>query len=64
MLDEIYIKINKISKKHKVEIVKVIWDYYMCAGGFDQKSSTNPIDIALIALEINHYLSTIYKKYK
>ena len=64
MLDEIYIKFNEISKKHKAERVKVIGDYYVCAGGVDQKSSTNPIDIALIALEINHYLSTIYKKYK
>ncbi len=64
VLDEIYIKFNEIAKKHKAERVKVIGDYYVCAGGISQKNSTNPIDIALIALEINHYLDSLYKKYK
>ena len=63
VLDEIFIRFNDISKKNRAERVKVIGDYFVCAGGIAQKSSTNPIDIALIALEINHYLNTIYKKY-
>lgn len=64
VLDEIYIKFNEIAKKHKTQRVKVIGDYYVCAGGIDQTNSTNPIDIALIALEINHYLNGLYEQYK
>ena len=64
VLDEIYIKFNEIAKKHKTQRVKVIGDYYVCAGGIDQTNSTNPIDIALIALEIKHYLNGLYEQYK
>jgi adenylate cyclase len=63
-LDEIYLKFNEIAKKHKAERVKVIGDYYVCAGGITEKNSTNPIDVALVALEINEYLNSIYKSYK
>jgi class 3 adenylate cyclase len=63
-LDEIYIKFDEIAQKHKAQSVKVIGDYYVCAGGITEKNSTNPIDIALVALEINEYLNTIYKSYK
>ena len=64
VLDELYIKFNDIAKKHKAQRVKVIGDYYVCAGGIDQSNSTNPIDIALIALQINHHLKTIYEQYQ
>ena len=63
-LDELYIKFNEISKKHKADRVKVIGDYYVCAGGIAERNTTNPIDIALIALEISNYLSTVYQSYK
>ncbi|TXB65848.1 HD domain-containing protein [Vicingus serpentipes] len=63
-LDEIYIKFNEIAQKHKAERVKVIGDYYVCAGGIAEKNSTNSIDIALIALEISDYLNTIYQSYE
>lgn len=63
-LDEIFIKFNEIAKKHKAERVKVIGDFYICAGGIDEKNSTNPIDIALVALEISDYLHSIYESYQ
>ncbi|MCB0401659.1 MAG: HD domain-containing protein [Flavobacteriales bacterium] len=63
-LDEIFIKFNEIAKKHKAERVKVIGDYYICAGGIAEKNSTNPIDIALVALEISDYLHSIYESYQ
>lgn len=63
-LDEIYIKFNDIAKRHKAERVKVMGDYYVCAGGIAEKNSTNPIDITLIALEINSYLNSIYSEYQ
>jgi adenylate cyclase len=64
VLDEITVQFNEIAEKHNAQKVKVIGDYYVCAGGIDEFNSTNPIDIALIALEINHYLTTKYEQYK
>ena len=63
-LDEIFIKFNEIAKRHNTERVKVIGDNYVCAGGVAIKNSTNSIDIALVALEINNYLSNLYKAYQ
>ncbi len=63
-LDEIYLKFNEIAHKHKAETVKVIGDYYVCAGGIADKNTTNPIDIAMIALEISDYLHSIYQSYQ
>lgn len=63
-LDEIYLKFDEIANKHKADTVKVLGDYYVCAGGIAEKNTTNPIDIALVALEINDYLHSIYEEYQ
>lgn len=63
-LDEIFLKFNDIAHKHKADRVKVLGDYYVCAGGIAEKNTTNPIDIALVAVEINDYLHSIYKEYQ
>ena len=63
-LDEIFIKFNEIAKNHNTERVKVIGDNYVCAGGIATKNSTNPIDIALVAIEINNYLNNLYNQHK
>lgn len=63
-LDEIFLKFNEIANKHKAERVKIMGDYYVCAGGITEKNTTNPIDIALAALEINDYLHSIYEWYQ
>lgn len=63
-LDEIFLKFNEIAAKHKADRVKVLGDYYVCAGGIAEKNTTNPVDIALVALEINDYLHSIYEEYQ
>lgn len=63
-LDEIFLKFNDIASKHKADRVKVMGDYYVCAGGIAERNTTNPIDIALVALEINDYLHSIYEQYQ
>lgn len=63
-LDEIFLKFNDIATKHKADRVKVLGDYYVCAGGIAERNTTNPIDVALVAVEINDYLHTIYREYQ
>lgn len=63
-LDEIFLKFNDIAAKHKADRVKVLGDYYVCAGGISERNTTNPIDVALVALEINDYLHSIYEEYQ
>ena len=63
-LDEIYIHFDEIADKHKLERIKWIGDDYVCAGGIVEKRSTNPIDIALAALEINDYVLQLRDKYE
>jgi adenylate cyclase len=58
-LDEIYIHFDDIIHKHKLERVKTIGDDYICAGGIKEKSSTNPVDVCLAALEISAYIDEI-----
>jgi class 3 adenylate cyclase len=63
-LDEIYIQFDEITHRHKLERIKWIGDDYVCAGGIVEKRSTNPIDIALAALEINEYVLQLRDKYE
>lgn len=63
-LDEILWKFNEIAGKHKADRVKILGDYYVCAGGISERNTTNPIDIALVALEIAEYLNSIYQTYR
>ena len=59
VLDEIYIRFDEIAHKHKLERIKMIGDDYVCAGGINEKRSTNPIDICLAALEISAYVEQL-----
>ncbi|MFP4620842.1 MAG: adenylate/guanylate cyclase domain-containing protein [Bacteroidales bacterium] len=55
-LDDIFLKLNEIAKKYKIEKIKTIGDAYMCAGGVPEKNITNPVDVALAALEMKDYI--------
>ena len=63
LLDEIYMNLDGIVHKHKLERVKSIGDDYVCAGGIKEKRSTNPIDVCLAALEIKTYLKELSGTY-
>lgn len=55
-LDEIFFFFDTIVQKYRIEKIKTIGDAYMCAGGIPQKNITNPIDVVMAALEMQHYL--------
>lgn len=63
-LDELLIEFDKIAKKHGVQRIKIIGDDYACAGGIEEKNSTNAIDVALTALEIHQLLVDKQAEYR
>lgn len=58
-LDEVFLHFDKIVEKFKIQKIKTIGDTYMCAGGIPEKNSTNPIDVVMAALEMQHYIKNI-----
>ncbi len=63
-LDQIIFHFNSIVYKYKIIKVKTIGDSYMCAGGVPVKNITNPLDIALAALEMKEYLCSLKREYE
>lgn len=50
-------KFDLICKAHYLEKIKTIGDSYMCAGGLPIRNRSNPIDIALAALEMQKFVN-------
>jgi len=62
-LDSIYFHFDQITEKYKIQKIKTIGDTYMCAGGVPIKNSTNPLDVVLAALEMQHYVEKLRENY-
>ncbi len=60
-LDKFFLEFDKIVEKHNIEKIKTIGDAYMCAGGIPQKNTTNPIEVVVAALEMQHRIIEIQK---
>jgi len=58
-LDEVLIEFDRILKKYKIHKIKTIGDTYMAAGGIPVKNITNPIDVAMAALEMTLFLNQL-----
>jgi class 3 adenylate cyclase len=61
-LDTVIFHFDSILKKYKIQKIKTIGDSYMCAGGIPVKNITNPVQVVLAALEMQHYLEEYQKK--
>lgn len=62
-LDKFFLSLDTIVKKFNIEKINSIGDTYMSAGGIPQKNRTNPIEIILAALEIQHHLKKLQEEY-
>jgi class 3 adenylate cyclase len=57
-LDIILFEFDRILKKYNIEKIKTIGDTYMAAGGIPVKNMTNPIQVVMAALEIEHFMNS------
>lgn len=62
-LDLMYIEFEAIAEKHRLQRIKWMGDDFVCAGGIVEKRSTNPIDVALAAIEIDQYVEGLKADY-
>lgn len=58
-LDHFFFKFDSVVEKHGIEKIKTIGDAYMAAGGIPGKSSTHPVEMILVALEIQNYMQQL-----
>ncbi len=57
-LDKFFVHFDAVVEKYNIEKIKTVGDAYMCAGGIPNKNRTNPVEVVLAALEIQHYMKT------
>jgi len=60
LLDELnsfFFFFDTIVDRYHIEKIKTMGDAYMCAGGIPQKNHTNPIDVTLVALDVQNHLN-------
>lgn len=62
-LDKFFYKFDQTVKKYNIQKIKTVGDTYMCAGGIPKKNRTNPIEVVLAALEMEHYIEGLKSKY-
>lgn len=48
---------DDITERRNIEKIKTIGDAYMCAGGIPLRNKSNPIDVVLAGLEIQHFMN-------
>jgi adenylate cyclase len=62
-LDDIFLEIDAIIKKYEVKRLRSLGDTIMCAGGIHQKNMTNPIEIVLMAIEMQYFIKELQRSY-
>jgi adenylate cyclase len=60
-LDRYFFKFDEIVEKYGIEKIKTIGDAYMCAGGIPEKNRTNPVEVVMVALEMQHFMKECQK---
>ncbi|MDR1171954.1 MAG: HD domain-containing protein [Bacteroidales bacterium] len=62
LLDELnsfFFYFDTIIDRYHIEKIKTMGDAYMCAGGIPQKNHTNPVDVILVALDVQNHLTRL-----
>ncbi|MEA3316356.1 MAG: adenylate/guanylate cyclase domain-containing protein, partial [Bacteroidota bacterium] len=58
-LDKFFLKFDSVVEKYNIEKIKTIGDAYMCAGGIPIKNRTNPVEMTVVAMEIQNYMKSL-----
>ena len=58
-LDKLFFRFDEAVEKYGIEKIKTIGDAYMCAGGIPLKNRTNPVEVVLAALEMQHFMKNL-----
>ena len=61
-LDQFFFHFDSVVEKYNIEKIKTIGDAYMCAGGIPEKNRTNPVEVVLAAMEMQHYMIRLKKE--
>lgn len=56
-LDFFFSAFDVITERHYAEKIKTIGDSYMCAGGIPMRNNSNPIDLVLVAMEMQDFVA-------
>ncbi len=62
-LDDIFFQLDDILNKYEVRRLKSLGDTIMCAGGIHNKNMTNPIEVLLIAVEMQYFIKDLQHSY-
>lgn len=58
-LESCFLKFDEIIEKYNIEKIKTIGDAYMAAGGIPTANQTNPLDVILAGLEMQHFMNDL-----
>ncbi len=62
-LDEIFIELESIIKRTNLIQIKSIEDTIMCVGGIPEKNITNPLEVVLVAIDMQYHLKELQRSY-
>jgi len=55
-LDFFFTAFDAITERHYAEKIKTVGDAYMCAGGIPMRNNSNPVDLVLVAMEMQDFV--------
>lgn len=61
-LNGFFFYFDTIIDRYHVEKIKTMGDAYMCAGGVPKENSTNPVDVVLLALDVQNHLKQLRRQ--
>jgi len=56
-LNSFFFYFDTVVERYHIEKIKTMGDAYMCAGGIPQKNNTNPVDVTMVALDVQNHLN-------
>lgn len=63
-LNSIFFYFDSLIDRYQIEKIKTMGDAYMCAGGILYKNHTNPMDVVLLAMEVQNRQKKVSEKKK